>query len=117
MGKEVAVSFKNELNVRKKINRLFPRTEWIDDHTVIVEEGMLVGSFSFVTDSQNKTYIKLQVEGGADPKRIIKCLCHNYGWMAWDEYDREFLDLEDCRSNGWNNYINYLKHTGYMGEK
>lgn len=116
MGKEVPASFKNELDVRKKINRLFRHTEWIDENSAIVEEGMLVGSFKIKTDHRNNYFIEARIEGGSDPGRIIKCLCHNYGWLAWDENDQEFMDLEDCRSNGWNNYINYLKHKGYMGE-
>lgn len=116
MGNEVAVSFKREVDIRKKLNRLFSRLEWIDENTVIIEEGMLVGSFHFSTDRQNNNFIEVHIEGGSDPERIIKCLCHNYGWLAWDKSDRKFLDLEDCKSWGWNNYLNYLKHIGYMGE-
>jgi len=115
MGKVLARGFDPKEDFRSKISKLFQYSEWVDDNFVILEENMLVGSFFLEEDPNKELIIRVYIEGGSDPKRIIKCLCKNYRWLAYDESDEEFMDLEDCHSSGWNNYLNYLRHIGYMG--
>lgn len=117
MGNEVAKGFGTNPDFRSKISWLFPKTEWKDNTFAIIEDGMLVGDFSFVEDESNRKIIVADIEGGSDPERVLHCFCRNYGWLIYDVREEKFMDTEDCSGQGWNNYLNYLRTAGYMGEK
>ena len=116
LGKEVLAGFNQRDEFHRKINRVFPKTEWLDENFAIVDEGKLVGSFCLETDKESRTIIRVSIDGGTEPKRTLRCLCQNYSWMAFVVDEETFMDLEDCKASGWNNYINYLRKIGYMGE-
>ncbi|MCF8307830.1 MAG: hypothetical protein K9I68_02360 [Bacteroidales bacterium] len=117
MGNEVAKGFGTNPDFRSKISWLFPKTEWKDNTFAIIEDGMLVGDFSLVEDESNRKIIVADIEGGSDSERVLRCFCQNYGWLAYDVQEAKFIETEDCSGEGWNDYFNYLRKTGYMGQK
>lgn len=117
MGNEVPQGFDSNLDFRSKISWLFPNTEWKDNTFAIIEDGMLVGDFSLVEDEKGRQIIVGNIEGGSDPERVLRCFCLNYEWLIYDVQEEKFIEPEDCSGQGWNNYINYLRKSGYMGQK
>ena len=117
MGKEVPNGFDSNLDYKSKISWLFPNTEWRDNSFVIIEDGLLVGDFSIMDDENGGKILAGTIIGGSDPERVLRCFCQNYDWLIYDVQEGKFIEKEDCSGQGWNNYLNYLRKSGYMGKK